>query len=62
MAPASNNIRLLVNRAAVAEIRPVDEKPDALDAGPQAPSALPPRPRRTTWVFDGKGIRDVEIE
>jgi hypothetical protein len=21
-----------------------------------------PRPRRTSWVFDGKGIREIEID
>jgi hypothetical protein len=62
MDPASNNIRILVNRDAVAEIRPVDQKPDALDAGRQSPSTVPPRLKRTTWVFDGKGIKEVEIE
>jgi hypothetical protein len=62
MDPASNNIRILVNRDAVAEIRPVDEKPDALDAARRDAAPQPARQKRTTWVFDGKGIKEVEIE
>lgn len=71
MDPASNNIRILVNREAVAHIQSVDAAPDAIDtpkpsSSGQAPrhglGALPPRPKRTSWVFDGKGIKPVDIE
>jgi hypothetical protein len=63
MDPQSNNIRILVNRDALAEIRPVDDKKDAIDSGPRVGlSPLPPRPKRTRWVFDGKDIKEVEID
>jgi hypothetical protein len=71
MDPASNNIRILVNRDAVAQMQPVDGEPDAVDArkvppGAPAPrpglSPLPPRPKRTSWVFDGKDIKSVDVE
>ena len=52
----SNNIRILINRAAVRSMR---EMPDALDQA--APEVAPiRRTRRTSWVFDGHGIKDVE--
>jgi hypothetical protein len=63
MDPGSNNIRILVNRDAVAEIRPVDDKADAIDAAKSVgASPPPPRPKRTSWVFDGKDIKHVEID
>lgn len=61
--PESNNIRILVNRDAVAALEPVDDRPDAVDTRPRlGPPADTSRPRRTTWVFDGKGIREVETD
>jgi hypothetical protein len=65
MDPESNNIRILVNRDALAELKPVDDKSDAIDTAPGAggsPSPVPPRAKRTSWVFDGKDIKYVEIE
>ncbi len=63
MDPASNNIRILVNRDALAVIKPVDDKADAIDSVPRVGlSPVPPRPKRTSWVFDGKDIKDVEID
>jgi hypothetical protein len=63
MDPQSNNIRILVNRDALAELKPVDDKADAIDSAPRAGlSPLPPRPKRTSWVFDGKDIKEVKID
>jgi hypothetical protein len=63
MDPQSNNIRILVNRDALAEIKPVDDKADAIDSAPRVGlSPLPPKPKRTSWVFDGKDIKEVEID
>lgn len=63
MDPASNNIRILVNRDAVAELQPVDDRPDPDEPEPRAlPDDPPRRPRRTSWVFDGKAIREIEID
>ncbi|HET7039956.1 MAG TPA: hypothetical protein VFH97_08705 [Gemmatimonadales bacterium] len=61
MDPQSNNIRILVNRDAVAELRPVDDQPDSVDAQPK-PAGDAPRPQRTSWVFDGKDIRPIKID
>lgn len=63
MDPASNNIRILVNRDAVAELRPIDDRPDAVDSQPRTgPGGRASRPRRTSWVFDGTGIKEIEID
>ena len=63
MDPESNNIRILVNRDALAELKPVDDKADAIDTVRRPGlSPLPPRPKRTSWVFDGKDIKQVEID
>jgi hypothetical protein len=63
MDPKSNNIRILVNRDALAELQPVDDRPDAVDSRARLGlTAEIPRPRRTSWVFDGKGIREIEID
>jgi hypothetical protein len=61
--PDSNNIRILVNRDALAELTPVDDQPDAVDTRPRpATSGDVPRPRRTSWVFDGTGIKHIELD
>jgi hypothetical protein len=63
MDPDSNNIRILVNRDALAELTPVDDQPDAAGARPRLGlTAEIPRPRRTSWVFDGSGIKEIEID
>ena len=63
MDPDSNNIRILVNRDALAELTPVDDQPDASDTQPRLGlTAEIPRPRRTSWVFDGSGIKEIEID
>lgn len=63
----SNNIRILVNRESVAAMRPLDDRPDApapRDSQPQriGLEAPPPRPRRSSWVFDGKDIKRIPID
>jgi len=63
----SNNIRILVNREAVSEMRPTDERPDAPTprrSGPQriGLSEPPQRPARSSWVFDGKDIKRIQTE
>jgi len=60
----SNNIRILVNREAVATMRAVDERPDAPAPRDSAPQRIglsepPARPVRTSWVFDGKDIKHI---
>ena len=49
----SNNIRILVNREAVASMKEVQAVPT--DDTPIQ------RPRRKSWVFDGKGIKEVDV-
>lgn len=55
----SNNVRILVNREAVATMQ-------ARDAAPAPPRRKgiprPSRPKKTTWVFDGKGIKEIPID
>ncbi len=58
--PASNNVRILVNRDAIEGMKRLEPEP-AADAT-SANAAPPRRPRRTTWVFDGKGIREVSAD
>lgn len=60
MDPDSNNIRILVNRDAVRSIKALDDRP----ASPPEPRAAqqPPRPHRTSWVFDGTGIKVIDPE
>jgi Family of unknown function (DUF6982) len=65
--PQSNNVRILVNRDAVATMTPVDGQADApapRDSQPQRVglSELPPRPARTSWVFDGKDIKTIPAD
>ena len=67
MDPASNNVRILVNREAVVEM-------ESFSNGPNQPAAATPvarkakpkpatkRPKKTAWVFDGKGIKYVDAE
>jgi hypothetical protein len=60
----SNNVRILVNRDAVAKMRALDDRPDApapRDTAPQriGLSESPTRPVRTSWVFDGKDIKTI---
>jgi hypothetical protein len=63
----SNNLRILVNREAVATMRALDDRPDApapRDAAPQriGLSEPPARPARTSWVFDGKDIKHIRTD
>ena len=63
----SNNIRILVNREAVAGMRAVDERPDAPAPRDSAAQRIglsepPPRPARTSWVFDGKDIKHIRTD
>ncbi|MDH4045663.1 MAG: hypothetical protein OEY20_10985 [Gemmatimonadota bacterium] len=65
--PKSNNVRILVNREAVATMRAVDEKQDApapRATGPQriGLSEPPVRPKRTSWVFDGSDIKQFPTD
>lgn len=65
MDPSSNNIRILVNREAVASMEPLgaDQAPGSPTAGPApSPGQTPARLKRTSWVFDGKDIRNVEVD
>lgn len=62
--PQSNNVRILVNREAVATMQSVDDQKDAPTpraTGPQriGLSEQPARPKRTSWVFDGADIKQV---
>ncbi|HEX9582419.1 MAG TPA: hypothetical protein VF970_15045 [Gemmatimonadales bacterium] len=60
--PASNNIRILINRDAVAEVTPVeDEQPPGSPPSETEANPAAQRPRRTTWVFDGKGIKNLDV-
>ncbi len=65
--PQSNNVRILVNREAIATMQPLDQQADApapRDTQPQRVglSELPPRPVRTSWVFDGKDIKTIRSD
>jgi len=61
MDPSSNNIRILVNREAVVEMQPLDaERPG--QSSTTTPRVQTARPRRTSWVFDGKDIRHVDVD
>jgi hypothetical protein len=67
MDPASNNVRILVNREAVVEMESLSNGPNQpAAAAPVAPEAKPKpatkRPKKTGWVFDGKGIKYVDAE
>lgn len=53
----SNNIRILINREAVASMQEMTGVPaERAEVEQTAPLQ---RPRRSSWVFDGKGIREV---
>ncbi len=54
MDPKSNNIRILVNRDAVASTKEVEAV-----APPEPAPAARPKKRRTSWVFDGTAIRET---
>jgi len=63
----SNNIRILVNRDAIASMRATDDRPDAPTPRPSAAQRIglsepPPRPSRTSWVFDGKDIKRIRTD
>ena len=63
----SNNIRILVNREAVATMRPTDERPDAPAPRESTPQRIglsdpSPRPARSSWVFDGKDIKHIRTD
>jgi hypothetical protein len=65
--PDSNNLRILVNREAVATMRSVDDQADAPAPRESRPqriglSDVPPPPKRTSWVFDGKDIKQVSTD
>jgi len=57
MDPSSNNQRILINREAVTSM--------AVRAGSDTSPSEPanrPRPKRTTWVFDGSGLKEVPVD
>ena len=56
MDPKSNNTRILINRDAVASIEV--RQPESAAPSPEASPTIP-RPRRSSWVFDGKDIKTV---
>lgn len=63
----SNNIRILINREAVASMKALDDRPDAPAPRASEPRRLgltepPPRPQRSSWVFDGKDIKEIKID
>jgi len=59
--PASNNDRILVNRQALVSVESLDIT--ALDPpSPPTGTGDPPRPQRTSWVFDGKDIRRIDVD
>jgi len=65
--PQSNNLRILVNRDAVATMRSLDEQGDApapRDSRAQriGLSEAPAPPKRTSWVFDGKDIKQIPAD
>jgi hypothetical protein len=59
--PSSNNIRILVNRDAVASMEPLASEQAEPSPSPK-PNVQTARPRRTSWVFDGKEIRNVDAD
>ncbi len=61
MDPSSNNLRILVNRDAIVEMQPLDNG-QAGPSGAATPQVHTARPRRTSWVFDGQGIRHVDVD
>ena len=64
--PDSNNLRILVNREAVATMRSVDDQADAPVPRETRQriglSEMPPPPKRTSWVFDGKDIKQISTD
>lgn len=65
--PQSNNVRILVNRDAVATMRPLDDQPDAAAPRTSQPQRYgladtPAPPKRTSWVFDGKDIKEIRTD
>jgi hypothetical protein len=62
--PASNNLRILVNREAVTGMQPVESAEPSTGTAQETktPKAQTIRSRRTSWVFDGKEIRYVDVE
>jgi hypothetical protein len=65
--PQSNNLRILVNREAVATMRSVDSQADAPGPRQSNPQRIglsdaPQTPKRTSWVFDGKDIKHVSTD
>lgn len=59
MDPKSNNIRILINKDAVASMKEIDGP--APSAAPQPVAPAPKKPR-TSWVFDGKGIKETRSD
>jgi len=58
--PASNNERILVNREAVVAVEALDIS-TMQTPGPEDASGKPAI-GRTSWVFDGRGIRDIDAK
>lgn len=59
--PSSNNIRILVNRDAVIDMEPLAGEQPQPSPTP-TPQVQTARSRRTSWVFDGKDIRNVDVD
>jgi Family of unknown function (DUF6982) len=59
MDPKSNNIRILINREAVASMKELDGPATAPSAQPTSPA---PKKQRASWVFDGKGIKEIRSD
>jgi len=65
--PQSNNVRILVNRDAVATMRSLDDEGEA--PAPRESQAqrygladTSARSKRTSWVFDGKDIKEIRTD
>ena len=61
MDPKSNNLRILVNRNAVTAIEPLSAE-KAQPSQTKTPKVQAARSTRTSWVFDGKQIRYLEVD
>jgi hypothetical protein len=63
MDPSSNNIRILVNREAVTTMEQANNGPkNEAPTEPEPAQEPPSRTKRTSWVFDGKGIKYVDVD
>ncbi len=59
--PKSNNVRILINREAVASMKELKDQttPPAAQPTPRTPN---PKKPRTSWVFDGKEIKEIRSD